>query len=198
MTRDALQQQFQFIDTEGLGHIVVSSVFHGLDGGLHRPITGHHDDDGFGSSLLDATQRVQPTRPGQAQVEQGYIHILSFEQPVGMLRRISNDGTESKRLRNLAAGFANLSFVIHDQEIEKIRWLQLWRGKHGSHGGRRHGVLFLFGSGSAPSFISGGTSLTGWDFEKSSGTSGRSTLTHEPQAGVLATWIKPPLLVTIS
>jgi hypothetical protein len=85
MAGDALEQQFEFIHTEGLGYVVVSSVLHGLHRRLDGAIAGHYNHDRLGTPLLDTPQCIKPASAGQAQVEQNGIECLQIEHAVRLL-----------------------------------------------------------------------------------------------------------------
>jgi hypothetical protein len=64
MAGDALEQHAQFFHAEGLGDVIVGSIFHRLHGGLHGPISGDGDDERIGAVLLDGMQRIESGRTG--------------------------------------------------------------------------------------------------------------------------------------
>ena len=51
MVGDALQQQLEFVNTEGLGNVFVSALLHGLHCRLHRTVSSHDDDRSFRNGL---------------------------------------------------------------------------------------------------------------------------------------------------
>ena len=126
----ALQQQLQFVETEGLGHVVIGAILHGLHGRLHGAIAGHHDDDGLGPPVLDAPQRVESACARQAQIEQHGIKGLGVEQAVSVLGGIGYIGGVSERLRDFAASLADGSFIVHNQKVKKIGGFDLRCGGH--------------------------------------------------------------------
>src|ERR1700686_3502245 len=98
--------------------------------------------------LLDRMQRFQAARARKPQVEQHGVSTRAVEQPVGMFGRLRHLRVESKRQRHLAAGLADSAVVVHDQEVQEIRSLELRRmamaltmtkdggGRCGKHGGK--------------------------------------------------------------
>jgi hypothetical protein len=127
VTAHALEQQFEFVDTEGLGHIVVSPMLHGLHGRLHGAIAGDHDDDGLRTAVLDAAQGFQPAGAGKAQVEEDSVNGLDFEQAKRVLGGVGHEGVEAQRLGDVAAGLADGALIVNDEEVEKISGLNLRR-----------------------------------------------------------------------
>ena len=66
---DAVQQQSQLVNAEGLGKIVVGAIFHRLYRRLHRAITGNDHYDSLGPVVFDLMQSLQTACSGQFQVE---------------------------------------------------------------------------------------------------------------------------------
>src|ERR1700686_544691 len=105
--------------------------------------------------LLDRMQRFQAARARKPQVEQHGVSTRAVEQPVGMFGRLRHLRVESKRQRHLAAGLADSAVVVHDQEVQEIRSLELRRmamaltmtkdggGRCGKHGGSPGGKMMF-------------------------------------------------------
>jgi hypothetical protein len=125
---DALEQELEFIDAEGFGHVLVGAILHGLHGRLHRAIAGHDDDEGFGALGLDVAESFQAARAGQTQIEQNGIDGLGLQQAVGMFGGIGNVSDEAQREGDLAASVANGTLVVDDEQVKKI-------GAHDLRGG---------------------------------------------------------------
>src|ERR1700689_4689149 len=129
-----------------------------------------------------------------------------------MLGGVGYVGGVAERLRDFAAGFADRSFIVDDQKVEKIGGFNLRYRSHWTQGGRRHGIH------SFSSYSLALNSLTRSSLTISSsrlpsglrsrgispncrtdcGTSGRSTETRVPHDGALSTWMRPPFLLTMS
>src|SRR5579863_3417394 len=141
----ALQQQLEFVQAEGLGHIVVGAMLHGLHRRLDGSVPGYNDHNRLRPAILDPAQGLQPAGAGQAQIQQHRVKALQVEQAVGMFRGISHEYRVAERLRHLAAGFTNRALVVHDEQVEKVGRLQLWSADDRAEGScGRHGVSFLF------------------------------------------------------
>ena len=125
MAGDAIKQKFQLIEAERLGDIVVRAILHRLHGGLHSAIARHDHDHRVRTKALDAIQRLQSPCTGQAQIEQHGVNALRIQQAVRMLGRIGDEGIEAQRLCDLAAGLANGTLVINNQDVQEIGSLNL-------------------------------------------------------------------------
>ena len=75
--------------------------------------------------LLDGMQGFEAARARQPQVEQHGVGARAVEQAVGLLGGLRHLGVESERLRHLAAGLADGAVIVHDQEVQEIRSLDL-------------------------------------------------------------------------
>lgn len=51
-----------------------------------------------------------------------------------MLGGVGNQGSESERLRNLAAGFADGPFIVNDEEVKKVSGFDLRRTGNWTYG----------------------------------------------------------------
>ena len=60
----------EFFRFKRLGQVIISSVFHGFNGGLHRSVASHHDHlDGMGGCLYPF-EKLQTVYSGHADVHQ--------------------------------------------------------------------------------------------------------------------------------
>ena len=66
---DAVQQQSQLVNAEGLGEIVVGAIFHYLHRRLHRAITGNDHYDSLRAVVFDLMQGLQTACSGKFQIE---------------------------------------------------------------------------------------------------------------------------------
>ena len=123
MSPHPLQQQTQFFHAEGFGDIVVRAIFHRLHRRLHRAVTRHHDHQRFRALLLDRVQRFQASRTPQ--VEQHGVCAGTVKQPASLFGGLRHLRVEAERLRHLAAGLADDAVIIHDQQVQEIRSLDL-------------------------------------------------------------------------
>jgi electron transfer flavoprotein alpha/beta subunit len=50
---------------------------------------------------------------------------MAVECAIGLLGRLGDVRAEAQRVRNLARGFADRAIIVQDQQVEKVRSLQL-------------------------------------------------------------------------
>ena len=180
----ALQQQLQFIHAEGLGDVVISTVFHSVHGGLNGAVAGHNHHDSIGALLLDLVQRFQASGAGQLEVQQYGINVLRFQNAVCVFGRIGHEAVVAQRLRYLAAGFANGAFVIHDQEIQKIGSLDLGCARQSGFRSRHDHSLSVFplgilSSSTSRSFLASSLPVNGF----------RNSTIDSFESSVLCLWL---------
>ncbi len=63
-----LNQCTELGSRERLGHEVVCAVLHGLDGGIHIAVSGHHDDLGVRRAPLHEREQIHPVAVGHQQI----------------------------------------------------------------------------------------------------------------------------------
>src|SRR5437764_8231842 len=107
MTSDAVEQEFEFVYAERFRHVVIGAILHGLDGGLHRAISGHHDNDSLRAPIFDPPEGVESAGPGQTEIEENGVEILEIEGSIRLFRRIGHMRSESERLCDFTAGLTD-------------------------------------------------------------------------------------------
>ena len=123
-----MQQHAQFFHAEGLGDVIVGSIFHGLHGGLYGAISGDGDDDCVGAVLLDGMQRIESGGTGAHAEKNGVgapFSIGTVENPISVLDGFCDLRVESERVGDVAAGFADGSVILNNKEVEEIGSLDL-------------------------------------------------------------------------
>lgn len=102
---------------EGLEQVIVGAQLHGLDGGLRRPVSRHHDDHLFGVHLAQSPQRFQPAHPPHAHI---HDHQVGFEprkdfQP--LLAAVGRRQFDVGLVKNAAEGILHVRFVINQEHF---------------------------------------------------------------------------------
>src|SRR6266852_9592358 len=87
--------------------------------------------------LLDGMQSLEAARARQPQVQQHGVGAGAVEQAVGLFGGLRHLRVESERLRYLAARLADGAVIVHDQEVQEIRSLDLRGMARAEDGGGR-------------------------------------------------------------
>ena len=82
---------------------------------------------------FDLAEGFQAVRAGQAQIEQNGVDSLGLQQAKGVLGGIGNMGSESEGNSDFAASLADGSFVVDDEEVEKVGAQDLRLGDQGTN-----------------------------------------------------------------
>ena len=125
MSRNPLQQQFQFVEAEGLGEVIIGAVLHGLHRRLDRAVPGHHHYDRIGTAGLDLMQRLEATHARQFQIEQNDVDAMRVDDAIGVLSGLGHERTKAEGLPYLAASFADGAFIVHNDQIQEVRTFDL-------------------------------------------------------------------------
>ena len=75
---------FQFVDLEGLAHIVEGAFLDQLDGILDRTIGSHHHHRQLGMKAFDLGHQLAARHAGHTQVGQQKMHGLGFQEAQGL------------------------------------------------------------------------------------------------------------------
>jgi hypothetical protein len=127
MSRHALQKQPEFFQAEGFGDVVIRPIPHRLDRRLYGSIAGDHDYERLGAMFPDGLQGVQSPSARQLQVEQDHVRSPAVEYAVGLLGRLGHVWAEAQRLGYGSARLADGAVIIHNQQVQEIRPLDLRR-----------------------------------------------------------------------
>ncbi len=119
MVGDALQQQLEFVDVEGLGDVFVGAMLHGLQRRLHRAVAGHQDHQSLGTLRLDVAEGLQAVDAGEPQIEQNGVDAMGLQRAISLLGAVGDIGGEAQR-EDFAARHADRTFVVDDQEVKKV------------------------------------------------------------------------------
>ena len=76
---EPLEDLAKFLDSEGLGDVVVGAELYRLDGRGDRSVTGHDHHRCLRIPLLDGAQQLEAVHPGHADVGQDNIRGAAFE-----------------------------------------------------------------------------------------------------------------------
>ncbi len=115
--RHPAQEQPEFFERrEGLGDVVVSAKFHGLNRGLNGPVSGHKRDFGTGQKFLRPLEEFEARHVGHHHVTEDHMNRLLFEQCQSGLAAIGFEADEAQGFADRDAELADALLVVNDQE----------------------------------------------------------------------------------
>ena len=125
VTGNAIQQEPQFIQAERFGHIIVSAILHRLHRRLHSAVACHYHNHRIWPAAFDLVDRFQAAGSRQTEIEEHGIDALGLQDAIRVFSRICAEGIEPQQLSNLPARFPDGAFIVHDEQVQKIRSFNL-------------------------------------------------------------------------
>jgi hypothetical protein len=113
----SFQQELQFFQGEGLGHVLVGAVLHRLHCGIDRGIRTDDNDFDIWASMLDLAQDGQPAWVGQVQVKKDDIDSLGTDEPKPLVGGLRGAGVVSESGSRFAAGVTDQAVIVHDEQV---------------------------------------------------------------------------------
>ena len=115
IAQGALDEDFQPVDIHRLGHKIIGTALHGLDRGIDRSVSGHHDANrGFGQ-LQGLFNQLHAIFPAQAQVRDHHLRGISFHRGQGSVA-VSRHVDLVVILQRIPQTIAGVFFIIDDEK----------------------------------------------------------------------------------
>src|SRR5262249_45547778 len=73
---DSIDTIAQLKKIQRLQNVVVGAEFHGVHGGLHRPMTCYDEKAGLRIHLAHRFEQIEPVNPGHLQIADDQVNIL--------------------------------------------------------------------------------------------------------------------------
>ena len=87
MLQGAAGQVADFLQFQGLGHIVKGALLDGPDGRIQGGVAGNQDDLGFGPPGFGLLQHFHAVEPGQHHIQKDQVKIAQVQVPEKCLPR---------------------------------------------------------------------------------------------------------------
>ncbi len=111
----------QFLDAEGLGHVIVCAGVERLDLGP-LVFANREDDDGGGGTGADGAADLDTAHPGHHQVGDYEVRLPVAKQEQGFLGVVGRAHVKSLRGERRAQHARNLRLVVNDQNSSRHVW----------------------------------------------------------------------------
>src|SRR5579864_9702002 len=114
----SFQQELQFSQAEGLGHVLVGAILHRLHRRIDRGMRTDHNDLDIWASLLDLAQDVQPAWVRPVQIKKHYIDGPGFDERKRLGAGLRGAGLVSESGSRFAAGVTDQAVIVHDEQVK--------------------------------------------------------------------------------
>ena len=109
----ALEQEAKFFDAEGFFDVVVSTQFHGVNGGFNRTVAGHDGHFRARQGALDLLEELDTSEVGEFQIGEDEVRRIGFEAGDAGFSALRFLAKEAQRGADGHAQAANALFVVN-------------------------------------------------------------------------------------
>ncbi len=117
MLQGAAGQVADFLEFQGLGHIVKGALLDGGDGGVQGSLAGYQDDLGFGPPGFGLLQDFHAVESGQHHIQKDQVNIAQVQVPEKGLPRTIGLDAMAIFFQGCLESFLDDNFIIHYGEV---------------------------------------------------------------------------------